>query len=308
MSILSNSKLRNLYPWILLSILGILWGSSFLSIKFAINAFNPIQIASLRIIIGFLVVFLFSVFLRVELFNFNKSAKYWFFCFGVAIFSNFLPFTILAIAQEHLSTVFVGLCMAIIPLIIIIFSFFFLRDEDITLRKILGVSIGLAGSVILVISKAADDLEKNQGTNLIFLLLCIVAPFSYSLGAILIRKSEPVNFLIFTTHALFIASLFSLPSLFIHGILPFEQDYRSLFAITYLGIFPTGIATIILIHLIKKEGALFLSLVNYKVPFWSTIFGFFILNELLPNNFYLASLLILFGILLCQFKKMVRKL
>ena len=308
MSILSNSKLRDVYPWILLSILGILWGSSFLSIKFAINAFNPVQIASLRIIIGFLVVFLFSVFLRVELFNFDKSVKYWFFCFGVAIFSNFLPFSILAIAQEHLSTVFVGLCMAIIPLIITIFSFFFLRDEDITLRKILGVSIGLAGSVILVISKAADDLEKNQGTNLIFLLLCILAPFSYSLGAILIRKSEPVNFLIFTTHALFIASLFSLPILIIHGILPYEQDYRSLFAIAYLGIFPTGIATIILIHLIKKEGALFLSLVNYKVPFWSTIFGFFILNELLPKNFYLASLLIFFGILLCQFKKIIRKL
>ena len=85
MSILSNSKLHDGYPWILLSFLGILWGSSFLSIKFAINAFDPVQIASLRIIIGFMVVFLFSVFLRVELFNLNKSAKYWFFCFHQTI-------------------------------------------------------------------------------------------------------------------------------------------------------------------------------------------------------------------------------
>ncbi len=303
MSNLTKKKTHSIYSWILLSLLGVLWGSSFLSVKVAINSFNPFQIASLRIIIGFLIVFLFSLILRIQLLSFNRSAKYWLFCIGVAILSNFLPFTVLAIAQEHLSTVFAGLCMAIIPLLITIFSYILLREETLHPKKILGVLIGLAGSIILVISKATEDIEKNQATNFLFLFLCILAPFSYTFGAIIIKKSEPVNLLTFTTHSLFIASLFSLPFLLMFGIIPFKQDYQSIFAIVYLGILPTGIATVILVYLISKEGPVFLSLVNYKVPIWSTIFGFLILREILPNNFFLASFLILVGILLCQLKK-----
>ena len=301
-----NFKTQNLYSWVLLSLLGIIWGSAFISIKFAINDFNPLQIASLRIIIAFLVVFLFSLVLRIQLFSIGKSVRYWLFCFGVAILSNVLPFTILSIAQEHLSTIFVGLSMAIIPLLITIFSFFLLNDEIITMRKILGILIGLTGCTILVISKATEDYEINQGGNLVFLLLCILAPLSYSLGAIIIRKSKPANLLIFTTHALFIASIISLPFLFIYGILPDKLDYKSVIAIIYLGLFPTGIATIILIYLIKKEGTIFLSLVNFKVPVWSTIFGFLILKEILPKHFYLASSFILIGILLAQLKKVIK--
>ena len=61
-----NIEAKKLSSWILLSVLGILWGSSFLSVKYAINAFDPIQIASLRIIIGLLGAFL-GVFLGLLL-------------------------------------------------------------------------------------------------------------------------------------------------------------------------------------------------------------------------------------------------
>ena len=305
MNVSLNIQTKKLSSWILLTILGILWGSSFLSVKYAIIAFDPLQIASFRLIIGFLVVFVFSLILKIQVFNFFHSKIYWIHCFSVAVLSNLLPFTILAIAQEHLSTVFVGLCMAIIPLLILVFSFFLLKEEPFSQKKLIGLLIGLSGSCILVLSKAKTDFEYNQGANLLFIFLCILAPFSYSLGAIIIKKSEPVNLLAFTTHALLIASVLSLPFLFYEGLISSKFDYKSIFAILNLGISSTGIATVILIYLIKKEGPIFLSLVNYKVPVWSTIFGFLILKEMLPNNFFLASFLILFGILICQSKKSI---
>ena len=52
-------------------------------------------------------------------------------------------------------------------------------------------------------------LEYNQGVNIIFVFLCILAPLSYSIGAIIIKKSEPENLLAFTTHALFIDGIIS---------------------------------------------------------------------------------------------------
>ena len=55
MIISPNIQTKKLSSWVLLSALGILWGSSFLSVKYAIIAFDPLQIASFRLIIGFLV-------------------------------------------------------------------------------------------------------------------------------------------------------------------------------------------------------------------------------------------------------------
>ena len=97
-----NIQPKKLSSWVLLSALGILWGSSFLSVKYAIIAFDPLQIASFRLIIGFLVVFVFSLILKIHVFNIFHSKIYWMYCFGVAILSNLLPFTILAIAQEQI--------------------------------------------------------------------------------------------------------------------------------------------------------------------------------------------------------------
>ena len=176
------------------------------------------------------------------------------------------------------------------------------------MKKLIGLLIGLSGSCILVLSKAKTDFEYDQNTNLVFIFLCILATFSYSLGAIIIRKSEPVNLLAFTTHALFIASILSLPFLFNQGLIPSKFDYKSIFAILNLGLLSTGMATIILIYLIKKEGPIFLSLVNFKVPLWSTIFGFLILKEVLPDNFILSAFFILLGIFICRSNKVIKNL
>ena len=64
------------------------------------------------------------------------------------------------------------------------------------------------------------------------------------------KKAEIENLLSFTTHALFIASVLSSPFLVKQGLFPNKIDLQSIFAILYLGIIPTGIATIILIYLI----------------------------------------------------------
>ena len=135
---------QNPISWILLSILGIIWGSSFLSIKYAIITFEPIQISSLRIIIGFFIVFLFSLIFKIEIFNIYKPKGYWVFCTGVAVLSNLLPFNILTIVQVNFSTIFVGLCMVIIPLLMTIFSLFLFKNEPIS-SKLFGILIGLSG-------------------------------------------------------------------------------------------------------------------------------------------------------------------
>ncbi|MED5531113.1 MAG: DMT family transporter [Pseudomonadota bacterium] len=297
-----NFKSQTIYSWILLSVLGIIWGSSFLATKIALISFQPLQVSSLRIIIGVLTLITYLLLLRKGTLYTAKNQNYWITCLGVALFSNAIPFTLLAIAQEHLSSVFVGLCMATIPLIILFLTHLLTIDEQISARKILGILLGVCGTALLILSKEGMLQNPLSSNNNIFAWLCILAPFCYGSGTIIIRKSQPISYLEFSTHSLLIASLICLPFLILLGEFPLDANYQSIIATLYLGIFSTGIATIILVSLIKTEGAIFVSLVNFKVPIWSTIFGIFILREVLPNNFTISFILILLGVLICQIK------
>ena len=73
--------------------------------------------------------------------------------------------------------------------------------------------------------------------------------------------------------------------------------------VLFLGFLPTGIATIILVYLVKNSGPSFMSLVNYQVPIWAVLFGVFFNQETLPAGALLALLLILFGLFFSQYKK-----
>ncbi len=253
--------------------------------------------------IGSLTLLLCSTFLRKRSFIRLKTRRYWMSCVGVGLLSNALPFTLLATAQEYLSSVFVGLCMATIPLIVLLLTYLLSTDEEVKVQKVFGILLGVCGTTILIASK--DGMTQNPFSihQNIFVWLCVLAPFCYASGAIIIRKSKPLDYLAFSTHSLLIASLMCIPFLLIFGKFPAVFNYQSIVAILYLGVFPTGIATIILVSLIKYQGAIFLSLVNFKVPVWSAIFGVFLLKEVLPNNFIISLILILTGVLICQFEQ-----
>ena len=84
--------------------------------------------------------------------------------------------------------------------------------------------------------------------------------------------------------------------------IPSHISIRSLVAITYLGLMPTAIATILLVRIIQTAGPAFYSQANYQVPVWSIIFGVVVLNENLPIQFFIAFTLILAGLLIAQAK------
>jgi drug/metabolite transporter (DMT)-like permease len=69
-------------------------------------------------------------------------------------------------------------------------------------------------------------------------------------------------------------------------------------SVLYLGIFPTAIATLLLVTVIQSAGPTFLTQSNYQVPIWSVLFGTLLLGERLPASFLAALGLILAGIAL----------
>jgi drug/metabolite transporter (DMT)-like permease len=107
----------------------------------------------------------------------------------------------------------------------------------------------------------------------------------------------------FSAAGLSVATLIAVPIALIYEGNPDIPSGRSMFALAYLALFPTAIATVLLVRVINSAGPSFLSLVNYQVPIWSVVFGVYFLSESLPAQFVTALVIILAGLLISQSKQ-----
>ena len=79
-----------------------------------------------------------------------------------------------------------------------------------------------------------------------------------------------------------------------------SQD--SMLAVIWLGIGPTGIATILLFTIIDRAGPTFLSTINYLIPVVAFLSGAWVLSEPVSWLHYLALTTILCGIGATRFR------
>ena len=291
---------KQLVNWLLLLFLGLIWGMAFMGVEMSLKGFQPISIATLRILIAAILLNIIGKIYGYKLPRPSEKngKKILLHCFGMALFSNVLPFSLLSWAQTQVSSSFAGIAMAIVPLVVLPLSHFFLINFQMTLIKTLGFIIGFFGIIILIGPETL--IFKNDNTFLIAQLGCIIASFCYAGGSIITRLTPEVSLISFTSCALLMASILMVPvALIIDGIPNFNNLY-SILGVLYLGIFPTALATIILVAIIRRAGPPFLSLVNYQVPIWAVLIGFFILQENLPSRFLLALFIILLGLGISQ--------
>lgn len=291
------------FSWFLLISLGIIWGMSFLGVELALNSFQPLTIACFRIILASLILFVICNLTGNKLPRPSdpNGKKILLHCLGFGLFSNAIPFSLLSWGQIQVSSSFAGIAMAVVPLVVLPMSHFLVPNQKMTALKLIGFVIGFIGIIVLIGPSAFEI--TNSKTIILAQIACVLASVCYATGSIITKLTPPTNLISFTSCSLLFASAIMIPLTFIiDGIPSFNLDI-SLLGLIYLGLFPTALATIMLVTLIRVKGPPFLSLVNYQVPIWALIFGLFVLNEQLPAEFLIALLIILTGLGVSQIKR-----
>lgn len=286
--------------WIKLLTLGLIWGASFMFISVALRDLGPLTIVAGRVGLG-AVVLLIIVWMRgIGLPSFKTSIgrRVWISAAAMGLFSSALPFALLSWGQKYVASGFAGVCMAVVPLFVLPLAHFLIPGERLTLQRGISFLVGFAGVVVLI----GFDALRLVGSDYEALarIACLAASLCYATGAIITRLCPKVDMLSLSAAALLSATIMILPfALLIEGV-PAMPSALSLAAILYLGLFPTALAQVLLVQVIRDAGPSFMSLVNYQVPVWSVLFGVVLLNELLPPQLYMSLALILGGLLLSR--------
>ena len=287
--------------WLYLTALGLIWGASFLGVSVALNDFGPLTVAAARIVVGALVLSIAAFAIGVGLPNWNSASgkRIWLHCFGFAIFTNALPFSLLSWAQQSVTSGFAGITMAVVPLFVLPLARIVLK-EPMTIRNIIGFLLGFVGVLVLIGPSALGGLGTT--TENIARLACVGASLCYAIGTMITRTAPETPLLSYSAAGLLLAACLIVPiSLATEGI-PEAASLPSTLGLVYLGLFPTALATILLVKVVNSAGPTFMSLVNYQVPIWAVVFGIVFLAETLPSSFLTALILILSGLAIAQAK------
>lgn len=293
--------------WLILALLGLIWGASFFGVEMALIGFGPVSIAAGRVVIAAIILVFVAIFYGDGLPKFDNptNRRIWLHCFAMGLFTNALPFSLLSWGQQIVTSGFAGICMAVVPLFILPLAHYMVPGERMSLAKGFGFLFGFGGVVLLV---GGDQLGKafaTAGSESTFMMTaqfaCVVASCCYAIGSINTRLCPPISTLSYSATGLMLGSFMLLPTaLYFEGI-PTLPAQSALFGILYLAIFPTAVATLLLTVLINRAGPTFLALVNYQVPIWAVLIGTLVLSEALPGHFISALAIILAGLAISQF-------
>ena len=214
----------------------------------------------------------------------------------LGLVGSVLPYWLIAKGQVYVTSGMAGLLMAIMPLMTLILAHFFIADENLNRNKLLGFVFGIGGVVLIL----GPTILGSQN-SLIGCLLILTAAILYATNSIIARRLPTYSSAVVSTGVTICAAVISL------AIWPsaFYIDWKfvstpAVLTIVWLGIFPTGVAAIILFALIQRAGPTFLSNINYLIPVVAYFIGALVLGELIVWHDMVALLAILFGIVVSR--------
>ena len=157
--------------------------------------------------------------------------------------------------------------MAMMPLVTIILAHFFVVNERITLNKAVGFGLGFIGILILM-SADIDAGRVIDWTVLMAMLSILCGAVSYAANSVIAHQLPKISLSLISLGVLSFSSIITMSVwLFLYGLDGFtsivESTDAAIYSVILLGIFPTGLATIVYFSVIRQAGAAFLSQINY---------------------------------------------
>lgn len=254
--------------WILLLILSLIWGSSFILIKKSLEHFNPYQVGALRVLISGVLLSPIAILNRKK---FPKESLKWLIIAALA--GNFIPMFLFPIAETKVSSSIAGIMNSMMPIFTIIVGSLFWKTKT-TARQIVGILISFSGVVLLMIS---GNTETEM--PLFYVSLLLLAAFLYAVSVTTVgAKLTHIPAKIMSSFVFFyVLALPSLTSLYLSNFFTefsfTRENLIGLGFVSTLSIVGTGLAMILQYRLMSVSNPLFASTVTLLMPIVAVMWG-----------------------------------
>lgn len=283
--------------YLLLVLLSLIWGGSFLFMKLLLADFGPWSIAFLRSVFGLAAITVVMVVCRKP-FGFRKLP--WLPLIVIGLLNTTVPWGLIAFSETRISSSLASVLNATTPLWTLFFGLTLFGVKS-TRTQWLGMIAGLLGIMVLLDVNPVNIISVDPTG----FLGMVTATLCYGLSAYLLKRFVSGITMYQSSFATLLVCMAgsSIPAFFLERITfaPLAS-FDTILILVGLGVFGSGIAYIIYYYLIQKASPEFASMVTYLVPVSAILWGYTFLHEEIHWNLVGGLLFILGGVYLANRK------
>lgn len=280
-------------------IIAVVWGTTYLGIRVAVETIPPWFVTSIRQGIAALII------LAVLLYRKELSWIGW-----TNFRHQFIPAILMIVIANGFTTVgektvpsgLTSILSALSPMVIFLGSLMIGLEKP-SFKGFFGVALGFIGVVFIFRDGLDDILDPNYKTGILFLSLAILG---WSAGMIYSKKhmDKTDNIALKLFYQFSIAAIVQLVIAFIFspGSSVYDWSYRSVLAMLYLAVFGSVLTFFCYHYALKKVSAVQISYLNYFNTIIAVFLGWLLLDEIITFDFIIATILIILGVFITNYK------
>jgi drug/metabolite transporter (DMT)-like permease len=276
--------------WMLLPLLGFLWGSSYLWIDILGGTFAPTMVILLRTLAALTIIGSMVLIGRRKLPPFGKG---WGHLLVVTVAADLLPFFMLIWAQQTVASSVAAVLNSTIPLFTLLIAALVFRSEKITRERFGGIVLAIVGVVALSGTGQSAGSFVSPGV-----VAVTASSVFYGFGFVYARRYVRGDAFGIVALQMLMTIPLLLPVTFFSGSLTFNGMTPGLFvAALGLGTMSSGLAYAIYYQALDKLGPTMTSYATYLSPIFALVIGWAVLGERIGLIGYLGIFVIALGVL-----------
>ncbi|OBQ90196.1 DMT family transporter [Mesorhizobium sp. AA23] len=263
-----------LRDWAQLLLLGAIWGGSFFFARIAVAEIHPLALVLFRVAIAAAAL---QLYLAIRGPSFRLAFPHAGLFFLLALANNVIPFSLIFAGQTELGAGIASVLNATTPFWTLLLANALTADEKLSWNKLAGVSLGVAGTAVMIGPGLADDLGEPVWAK----FALIGASVSYAIALMIARWFKGVPAPVIATGQLTASTIIMIPVVLIAygptGMFSVSPPVWA--AVLGLALLSTAFAYILYFNLVASAGATNASLVTLIVPVSAVLLGFLFLGE-----------------------------
>ncbi|MCK4562410.1 MAG: EamA family transporter [Flavobacteriaceae bacterium] len=277
----------------------VIWGSTYLLNKIAVNELQPFFIAAIRFTSAGVLILTIAKLLKLDLkitkrqFINSTIAGFLFLVYGNGVF---------VWALKYVDSGFAALEAATLPLFVLLLMRL-IHGKKIQRKSLIGIGLGFIGMYLLVSQKELVT-QENGLIGILMILTCIL---SWSYASVFISKADvPSNFFVSTGYQMLSAGVLLFLVSFIlreSWVSPLQWSFSVQWSMFLLIIFGSIVAFTAFNYLLKVVSAEKVSTSAYVNPIIAIFLGWYILDEKITLQSAIAAVILLTGVYFITSKK-----
>lgn len=277
--------------WAELTLLGVIWGGSFLAIRTALDEIGFLTSVLHRVFWAMLVLWGVVLLRRLPI---PRDPKIWGAFLVMGLLNNVIPFSLMAWGQLYIPSGLTSIFNAATAIFGVLVAALVFADERLTPRKALGVTLGFFGVCLAI---GLDALKQFDTTSLAQIAI-ITGTVSYAFASAWARKMlDGVQPVIAATGMLTGSSLIMIPlAVVFEGMPSLALGTATWLSIGYYAIIATAFAYLLYYRVLGMAGSGNLMLVTLLIPPVAITLGALVRNETLHPGEYVGFAILALGL------------